>query len=130
MALSSTINSMIDRSNGLNGPGDGARANYLYSASGLAADELKVQAGEVYVTGVHETTATGYYTYHYPINAIPRVQVTWAIPPSGLDLYVSASGEDHFVLTFVNSTNVATPPFHDDDNDTVPAVVATWLAII
>jgi len=130
MALSSTIRSMIDRTDGLNGPGDGARANYVFSASGLAADVAKVQAGDIYLTGVHETTATGYFHYNYPINAIPRVQVSWYIQPSGLDMYISASGEDHFVVSFVDSSNTATPPFHDDDNDTVPAVVATWLAII
>ena len=129
MALSSTINSIIDRTDGYNGTGTNTRANYVFSASGMRADWKKIQAGEIYVDAINEVTATGFFKYNYPINAIPRMVTEWHVPPSGLDMYISASGEDHFVVTFVNSSNEATSPVIDPLVST-PRYIGTWLAII
>lgn len=129
MALSSSIRNMIDRVGGLNGPGDGCRANYLYSASGLAADIKKVQAGELYIDAINEVTATGFFDYNYAINEIPRIMTEWYVNPSGNHMHISASGEDHFVVTFTDTSGNEISPVVDVLVAT-PHFIGTWLAIL
>jgi len=105
------------------------RAGYVYGASGLAADVMRYQAGELYVDAINEVTATGFFKYNYPINLIPRIMTTWQVSPSGLDMRISASGEDHFVVSFINSSNAAASPVIDP-LVTTPHHVGSWLAIL
>lgn len=121
MALSSAYRTLIT-------PG-GKTAGYLFGASGLAADIKRFQAGELYVDAINEVTATGFFKYHYPINLIPRIQVTPGVGASGLGMHVSASGEDHFVVSFTNSAGTFASPVIDPLVAT-PHHVGTWLAIL
>jgi len=122
MAFSSILRSLVDRVTTGRGPG------YVFSASGITRDLQKIQAGELYIHGANEVTATGFFKYQYPTNEIPRVQVTPVADPSGT-FYVSASGESKFVVTF------STTPLGDDKGGTpatqlVPMRIATWQTII
>jgi hypothetical protein len=105
------------------------RAGYLHSASGLAADIKRFQAGELYVDAINEVTATGFFKYNYPIHLIPRIMTTWQVSPSGLDMYISASGEDHFVVSFINGSDAAASPVIDP-LVTTPHHIGSWLTII
>ena len=86
-------------------------AGYIYSASGLLND-LKIlgevmttdrdamQAGELYMYGINEVTATGYF--RVPYGKTPYVMFTPHVSPSGT-YRVSASGVNSFTVRFTTT---------------------------
>lgn len=104
-------------------------AGYLHAASGLARAISRFQAGALYVDAINEVTATGFFDYNYPVDAIPRIMTRWYVNPSGNEMHISASGEDHFVVSFTDGTGSAVSPVVDPLVST-PHFIGTWLAII
>lgn len=107
-------------------------ANFVFAPSGLYYFLQHVQAGELYITGVNEVTATGYFdpTYDGDVRGslAPHVMVTPVADPSGR-IYVSASGADTFVATF-SSTPLGGLDLGPFGVVTVPYHIANWLAVL